>query len=179
MNDSLGNSTKELMDHDSFVVLWDRIKSLLDNVATKCIHGEIQSITPNSFGNLDDLLRCAMLKATLDQKVAKTVNHEWISLGNDCLDNIILLLSGTDLELLLEEDRSLLVVVANDLVNNVLPVAIDSTIKESAVVERFRGGKISLALRGNGLSCVSIGVWYGGVILTSPFQPELEVNSGA
>lgn len=81
-----------------------------------------------------------MLEATLNEEVTKTIDHQRICLSNDCLDDIVLLFSCTYLELLLEEDRSLLVIVANDLVNDVLPVAVDSSVKESAVVEGLCGG---------------------------------------
>ena len=80
-----------------------------------------------------------MLEATLNQKIAKAINHERIGLSNNGFDDIILLLCSTNFELLLEENRSLLVIIANNLVDNVLPVAVDSAVKEAAIVERLRG----------------------------------------
>jgi hypothetical protein len=44
-----------------------------------------------------------------------------------------------------------LIIVANDLVNDVLPVAVDCAVKETAVVERLGGWQISLALSSNSL----------------------------
>jgi hypothetical protein len=37
-----------------------------------------------------------------------------------------------------------LVIVADDLVDNILPIAVDGTIKETAVIERFGGWQIGL-----------------------------------
>jgi hypothetical protein len=45
------------------------------------------------------------------------------------LYNLILLIRSADLELLLQEDGCLLVIVANNLVNNILPIAIDVPFK--------------------------------------------------
>ena len=127
------------MNHDSLVILRYRVKGLLDHMATKGIHGEIQGIATDSISNLYDLLRSSMLEATLNQKIAKAINHERIGLSNNGFDDIILLLCSTNFELLLEENRSLLVIIANNLVDNVLPVAVDSAVKEAAIVERLRG----------------------------------------
>jgi hypothetical protein len=95
-----------------------------------------------------------MLKATLNQKVSETVNHQRVSLSDDRLNNVILLLSGTYLELLLQEYRSLLIIVADDFINNILPIAVDSAVKKTAIVEWFSGWQIGLAFRGNGLQNV-------------------------
>ena len=51
--------------------------------------------------------------------------------------NFLPFLRISNLELLLQENRCLLVVVADDLVNDVLPVAVDIAIKQAAVVERL------------------------------------------
>jgi len=93
-----------------------------------------------------------MLEATLNQEVAKTVDHQWIGLRNNCLNNFVLLLCGTDLELLLQKDRSLLIIVAHNLIDDVLPIAIDSTIKKAAVVQRFGGWQVGLSLCRSALS---------------------------
>jgi hypothetical protein len=101
MNNRLGNATKQFVYHDSLIVLRDGIESLLNDMASKGIHGEIQGIATNSFSNLDDLFRGTVFKAALDQEVSKAVDHERISLGNNSLDNVVLLLRSADLELLL------------------------------------------------------------------------------
>jgi hypothetical protein len=44
-----------------------------------------------------------------------------------------------------------LIIIANNLVNNVLPVAVDGAVKKTAIVEGFSGWKISLAFGGNSL----------------------------
>ncbi len=92
-----------------------------------------------------------MLKASLDQEVAEAVDHQWIGLCHNRLDDVILLLSCADLELLLKEDRSLLIIVAHDLVNNVLPVAINSTVKQTTVVERLGSRQIGRTLGNSSL----------------------------
>lgn len=92
-----------------------------------------------------------MLEASLDQEVTKAVDHERVGLRDNCLHDVILLLSGSNLKLLLKEDRSLLVIIAHDLVDDVFPVAINRTVEEATIVERFSGWKIGLALRSNRL----------------------------
>lgn len=124
-------------------------------MAAECIHGKVQSVTSNGFCNLNNLVGCSMLKASLNQKVSKAVDHQGIGLRNNCFDNIVLLLCGANLELLLEEDRCLLIIVAYNLVDNIFPVTIDSSIKETTVVERFGSGQVSLSLSSNDLSMVS------------------------
>lgn len=64
-----------------------------------------------------------MLEATLHKKIAKAIDHQGIRLSNDRFDNLVLLLRGSDFQLLLQEDGGLLVVVADNLVNDILPVA--------------------------------------------------------
>ena len=151
MNNSLRNATKKLMNHDSLVVFRNRIKCLLNDMATESIHGEVQSVASNGFSNLDDLFRSSMLEATLNQEVSEAIDHQWIGLSDDRLNNVILLLGCTNLELLLQEDGGLLIIVANDLVDNVLPVAIDGAVKKTAIVERLSGWQIGLAFGSNSL----------------------------
>lgn len=152
MNDRLGDTTKEFVDHDSLVVLRNRIECLLDDVAAKWIHREVERVSTDGFSNLDDLLRGAMLEAPLDKKVAKAIDHEWISLGNNGLNDVEFLLWCSHLELLLEEYRCLLVIVADNLVNNILPVAVDAAVKETAVVQGLSGRQIGLPLGSYGLN---------------------------
>jgi hypothetical protein len=135
MDHSLGNPTQKLVHHDSLVVLRDRIKGFLDHVAAEWVHGEVQGVTTDGFGNLDDLLGSAMFKAALDEEVAKSVDHQGVCLGHNGLDNLVLLLRGAHLELLLKENRGLLVIVAHNLVDNVLPVAVDIAVEETPVVQ--------------------------------------------
>lgn len=92
-----------------------------------------------------------MLEAALDQEVSKAVDHEGVCLSNNGLDNLVLLLRSSNFELLLKENRSLLVVVADDLVDNVLPVAVDVAVQETTIVEGLSGGQISLSFGSNWL----------------------------
>jgi hypothetical protein len=72
-------------------------------------------------------------------------------LCNNSLNYIILLLSSANFELLLEEDGSLLIIIADDFIDNILPVTIDGTIKKTTVVKRFSGWQIGLTFRGSSL----------------------------
>lgn len=92
-----------------------------------------------------------MLEASLDQEVSEAIDHERVSLSNNGLDNLVFLLRSSDLEFLLEENGGLLVVVADDLVDNVLPVAIDVTIEETTIIEGLGGGQICLSFGSNRL----------------------------
>src|SRR6478735_358505 len=101
MNDRLWNSSQQFGNHDCLEILWDRIECLLDNMTAKGIHGEIQSVSPNSFSYVDNLVRCAMLKASLHQEITKPVNHQWVGLCYDRIHDLKLLLRSSDLEFLL------------------------------------------------------------------------------
>ena len=151
VNDGLRDTTKKFMNHDSLVILWNRVKCLLNDVTAECIHGEIQRVSSNGLSDLDDLFGSTMLKAALNQEVAEAVDHQWICLSNNSFDDIVLLLGSANFELLLKEDRCLLIIVANNLVDNILPVAVDSTVKKATIVEWFSGRQVSLTLSGNRL----------------------------
>jgi hypothetical protein len=146
MDDRLRDPAQKLMNHDSLEVFRNRIESLLNNMAPERIHGEVQGVASNGLGNVDDLFRRSVLKATLHKKVAKAVDHERIGLSHDSLDNLELLLGGTDLELLLQEDGSLLIIVANDLVDDILPVAVNVSVQQTTVVEWLRRREVCLVL---------------------------------
>lgn len=65
-----------------------------------------------------------MLEASLNEEVAKAVDHQRICLLVDGCDYLVLLFWSANLELLLQEDRGLLIVIAHDLVHDILPVAV-------------------------------------------------------
>lgn len=92
-----------------------------------------------------------MLEATLDEEVAETVDHKWVGLVDDGLNDLELLLRCAKFQLLLKEDGSLLVIAAHDLVDDVAPVAAHVTIEQAAIVERLDGAHVVLTLRGNRL----------------------------
>lgn len=152
MNNRLRDAAKQFMNHNGLVVLGDRVKCLLNNMATKGIHRQVQGVSTDGFSNLDDLLWSAMLEAALDKEIAKAIDHKRISLGNNGFHNLILLLRSSDLELLLKEDRRLLIIVADNLVDNILPIAVDVAIEETAVVQWLCRWQVGLPLGGNGLS---------------------------
>jgi len=151
VNNSLWNTTKEFMDHDCLVIFRNRIESLLNDVAAESIHRQVQSVASNGLSDLDDLFRSSVLEAALNQEVTKAIDHQWISLCDNSLNYIILLLSSANFELLLEKDGSLLIIIADDLIDNILPVAIDGSIKKTTVVKRFSGWQIGLTFRGSSL----------------------------
>src|SRR5699024_8925046 len=115
VNHSLRDPSQKLVDHYRLVLLWNRVKCLLDDVAAEWVHRKTECIASDGLRNFDDLLRRAMLKAALDEEVSEAIDHQGIGLGNDRFDNVILLLGRANLELLLEEDGCLLVIVANNL----------------------------------------------------------------
>lgn len=160
VDDRLRDTTKQFVDHDGLVVLGDRIECLLDDVTAKWIHGQIERISTDSLSNLNYLLRSAMLEAALDEKVAEAIDHEWIGLGDNGFDNVEFLLRCSDLQFLLEKDGCLLVIVANNLVNDVLPVAVDTAVKKTAVVQGLSGRQIGLPLGSNCL--ITLRVSLGG-----------------
>lgn len=134
MYDRVWNTAKELTNHVCLVVLRDRVKGFLNDVAAKWIHAQRDDIAMNSVSNGDNLVRRAMLEASLNKEVAKTIDHERVCLIDDGLHNLELLFSRADLELLLEEDGSLLIVVAHNLVDDVFPVTRDRLVKESTII---------------------------------------------
>lgn len=145
MNDSIRNASKQLSNHIGFVVLRHGVKGLLDDMTPERIHAQGNDIAMNGVRNGHDLVGSAMLEASLDEEIAETIDHKWICLVDDRLYNLVLLLCGTNLQLLLQEDRSLLVVVADDLIDDVLPVTGDSLVQETTIVHRLEGGDIGLA----------------------------------
>lgn len=117
-------------------------------MAAKRIHRQAEGVSTNGLSNLDDLLGSSVLEATLNQKVSEAVDHQRMGLKDNGIHNLILLVGRTDLKLLLEKDGGLLIVVANNLVNNVLPVAVDIAIEQAAVVQGLCRGQIGGTFRG-------------------------------
>lgn len=151
VNDSLRYAAQKLMDHHGLVVLGNRVKGFLDNMAAKGIHRQAEGVSTNGLSNLDDLLGSSVLEATLNQEVSEAVDHQRMGLKDNGIHNLILLVGRTDLKLLLEKDGGLLIVVANNLVNNVLPVAVDIAIEQAAIVQGLCCWQIGRAFRGYGL----------------------------
>lgn len=120
-------------------------------MATKRIHRQAERVAANGLRDLDYLLGSTMLKASLNQEVAETVYHQGMSLDNDGVNDLVLLLGRSDLELLLQEYGGLLVVDAYDLVDNVLPVASGVAVEKTAIVQRLGRGEIRGAFSGRGL----------------------------
>ncbi len=151
VDDGLRDATKQLVHHDRLVLLRDGVEGLLDDMTPESIHAEVECVSANGLRNCNDLLCRAMLEAALDEEVAEAIDHERIRLVDNSADDLELLLRSGDLELLLQEDGGLLVVAADDLVDNVLPVAAHVTVEKAAVVERLHRVDVRGGL---GRSCV-------------------------
>ena len=126
------------MHHHSLVFLRNAVESLLDHMATERVHTEVQRVAFDCIGDCNDLLRSPMLETTLNEKVAKAIDHQRIGLVHYSLNNIVFLLGSADLEFLLKEKRGLLVIVTDNLVHYILPVAGNILVQKSAVVEWFK-----------------------------------------
>ena len=137
MNDRLRDPTEQFVNHDSLVFFGNGVKGLLDDVTSKSVHAEVQGVATNSIGDGHDLLWGTMFEAALHEKVPEAIDHEWVGLCNDGLHDFVLLLGCADLQLLLKEDRCLLVIVAHDLVDDVFPIAIHRAIQQATVVQRL------------------------------------------
>jgi hypothetical protein len=137
MDDSLRDATEQLVDHSRLVLFGNTVESLLDDMATKSIHAQSKSVATYSLSDSDDLIVSTMLEAALHEEIAEAIDHQSISLGDDCLDDLVLLLGCAYLELLLKEDGRLLVVVADDLVYDVLPVAAHVAVQQATIVHRL------------------------------------------
>lgn len=144
MNHSFRDSAEELMHHDRLVILWNTIKSLLNDVASKRIHTQAQCVASDRIRDGDNLVRCSMLEATLNKEVAKAVYHQGVCLANNSLDDVKLLLRCAHFELLLQENGCLLIIVANNFVHNVFPVAGDILVEEASIIEWFKGRNVGL-----------------------------------
>lgn len=64
------------------------------------------------------MLRCAVFETTLDEKVTETVDHEWMTVSDDSVDDFVFLGLRCDFELLLQEERRLLITLTNDFFND-------------------------------------------------------------
>jgi hypothetical protein len=81
----------------------------------------------------------------LDEKIAETVEHERVGLSNNGIYDSEFLLGRAHLELLLQENRSLLIVATHDLVDNVLPVTGHAAVQKAAIVKRLNGRNVRLS----------------------------------
>lgn len=151
VDDGLWDATQQLVNHDSLVLLGHAVESLLDNMASESIHAEVQGVATDCLGDRNNLLRGTMLEAALHQEVTETVDHERIGLLDNGLNDVELLLWSADLEFLLEEDGSLLIVAADNLVDYVAPIATHVTVEEATIVERLHSAHVVLTLLGHRL----------------------------
>lgn len=101
VNHRLWDSAEKLVYHHSFILLWHAVKGLLDDMTAKRIHAQSEGISSDCIGNGHNLFRGSMLKTTLDEEVTESIDHKWVRLSSNRLDDIKLLFSCTDFELLL------------------------------------------------------------------------------
>ncbi|KAK4187575.1 hypothetical protein QBC35DRAFT_463672 [Podospora australis] len=71
----------------------------------------------NCLSNLDNLLGRSVLKAALNKKIAESVDHEWICLCHNGFHDVILLLRSAHFKLLLQRNGTMLVIIADNLVD--------------------------------------------------------------
>ena len=145
MNDSVWDASKQLSNHVGFVVFRHGVESLLDDMTTERIHAQGDHVAMDRVCDSDDLLGSAVLEASLHKEVAEAVDHERVGLADNGFHDLVLLLCGADLELLLQEDGCLLVIVADDLIDNVLPITRDSFVQKTPVIHRLERSDIGLA----------------------------------
>jgi hypothetical protein len=129
MYDGLRDAAKKLTHHDGLELFRYTIEGFLDYMASESVHAQCHSIATNRICNALDLLRGSVFETPLNEKVAETVDHQLISLSNNSINNRMFLLCSADFEFLLQKDRCLLIVIADNLVNNILPIAVDATFK--------------------------------------------------
>lgn len=132
------------MHHDSLLILRDTIERLLDDVASKRIHAQVEGVASDRTRDGDNLIGCSMLEATLDEEVSKAIYHQGVCLADNCLDDIKLLVGCAHFQLLLQENGCLLIVVAYNLVHDVFPIAGDILVEKASVIEWFKGRNICL-----------------------------------
>ena len=137
MNNCLWDIAKEFVDHDNFVILRNTVQSFLNYMATELVHAQGHRITSNCVGNCNGMLLGPVLKATLDEEVSKSIDHQRVRLADDSIDDIKFVLRWTTFELVLQKDGRLLIVVANDLLHNVFPITGDILVQETSEVERL------------------------------------------
>lgn len=92
VHDRFRDPTEQLMNHDSLVFLRNTVECLLDNMATKRIHAELERVATDGIGNRNHLIVSSMLKTSLNQEVAEAIDHEWKCLSNDGFDNFVFLI---------------------------------------------------------------------------------------
>lgn len=122
VDDGIWNAAKQFPNHISFMAFWNRVKGFLYDMAAEWVHAEGDDIAVYSISNSNDLVGRAMLETSLNEKVTEAVDHQRVCLVDNGFDDLELLLSCANLEFLLKEDGGLLIVVADDLVDNVFPV---------------------------------------------------------
>jgi len=68
----------------------------LNNVTTESIHRKSQGITTDRLSDLDDLISSTMLEATLHKEVAKAIDHQWIGLSYNSLNDLKFLITSAN-----------------------------------------------------------------------------------
>ena len=139
VDDCLGTATEEFVHHECLVLLRHIVVGLLDNVAAERIHAQVESVAADGLSDGNHLFRHTVLKASLNQKVAKAIDHERTCLVNDGLYDVVLLFRCANLEFLLEKNRSLLIIAINDPVDDTFPVAIHLTRQKATIVDGLVG----------------------------------------
>lgn len=142
MDDGIRDATKQFFHHVCLVIFGHRIERFLDHMAAKRIHTQRENMTVDRMGNRHDLFGRAVFEATLNEEIAEAIHHEWVCLADNGLNNVEFLRRRSDLELLLQENRCLLIVVAHDLVDNVLPVTRNRLVQKTTIIHRLQWSRV-------------------------------------
>jgi hypothetical protein len=70
-------------------------------MTTERIHAQGDDVAMDGVGDSDNLIRSAMLEASLHKDVAEAIDHKWVCLADYGLHDLVLLLCSADFELLL------------------------------------------------------------------------------
>lgn len=75
MDHRFGDSSKKFMHHHGLVFFGDTVKGFLDDMASKRVHAEAQSIASYRIRDGNYLFRRTMFKASLHEKIPESVHH--------------------------------------------------------------------------------------------------------
>lgn len=129
MHHGFWDPSKQFTDHSCLEFLWNTIECLLDNMTSECVHTQGHCVTPNGRRYAVNLILRSMLEAPLNKEISKSINHQLVCLCNNSLYNSVLLFDRANLELLLQEYGCLLIIIADNLINNIFPITINATFK--------------------------------------------------
>lgn len=97
MDNRFWDLLQELMYHDRFIILCNGIKCLLNDMTAKRIHRKLDRVASNCFRNPSHLVRCPVLKASLNEEISKAIYNQGVCLRGYSINDGVLLLRGANL----------------------------------------------------------------------------------